>query len=53
MENLKETKGQRVLIFHIFAGYGSLKDKNQSLLLNSYDPKNSFYERFEAEKAVK
>ena len=42
-----------MLLFHIFAGYGALKDKNQTLLLNSYDPATSFYERFEAEKAVK
>ena len=50
---LKENKSQRVLIFHILAGHGSLKDKNQSLILNRYDQKTSFYERFEAEKAVK
>ena len=53
MEKLQKNSDQRTLIFHVFSGHGALKNRNQSMLINKFDPTTQFYERFEAEKWIK
>ena len=52
-EKLQKSSGKRILVFHVFSGHGVLKDRNQSMLINRFDPQSRFYERFEAEKWIK